>query len=722
MHRLRLASGLIAIGLSCAAARSHAAECSLAYPFVSDEPRTSVAFHEAAVLRGFSPERTITAAPGTTIKVWYNDEHALLLGVRQVRVKTAAGTTTTDYPVSAMTANPDAAIAPQVGTTALDGDQAGTDTASCDGFADRCDRPLFPALFLTDITADADNRAGDWQYGGAPIPPHAVFGTWKAAVRIVDKTKSPAKVSVVPDGNPVKNHWNLGAGAAAPAGLEDEGYGAEVRWSVDQLVAAGRMVLGHSYRVQFMVHDGDQGGKGGDVGEACVDVVLPACVTAADCDDQNACTTETCVAGVCHRSTAAACTPCDSPEDCDDGDACTRETCAGGICGGSRLSGCMPCAVAAACDDRDACTVERCDAGVCAHDTMDGCVSCATAGDCNDGNGCTDDACMEGRCRFEPMPGCLTCRTAADCDDRNACTTERCDDGVCGEVAIADCTPCIVNADCNDGSACTTDTCERGACNHAFEQDCVPCTAPSHCDDRNACTTDTCADGVCAHEAVPECVACTTAADCRDDDACTNEGCVAGVCRTLHLFDCARPAEVCGDCVDNDDDGLTDFEDPACCLQLHTMGLFRGRIVPRGTGASGLRLRTELACSGGAAIDPLAQDVFLQVRAEGGRGDLLCARIPAGKFMWMRRAYRFWDRSRAVASAKGLQDMTVKVGRRGRIRFKTHGPEVEMLDAGQGRLRVTVAMYGAGGTGPENTCWSSMVPFRASRRGKLLTP
>jgi len=32
---------------------------------------------------------------------------------------------------------------------------------------------------------------------------------------------------------------------------------------------------GHVYRLLFMVHDGDQHGSGGDVGEACVNMYIP---------------------------------------------------------------------------------------------------------------------------------------------------------------------------------------------------------------------------------------------------------------------------------------------------------------------------------------------------------------------------------------------------------------------------------------------------------------
>jgi hypothetical protein len=123
---------------------------------------------------------------------------------------------------------------------------------------------MWPVLFLTDVTADANSHTGDWQLGGAPLAPTAIFGTWKAAVRTVNKTVSPNTVTITPDADPAKNNWNLGAGSdPVPAGLANEGYGAEVRWEV-------ALSPGHSYRLQVLVHDGDQNKGGGDSGEACV--------------------------------------------------------------------------------------------------------------------------------------------------------------------------------------------------------------------------------------------------------------------------------------------------------------------------------------------------------------------------------------------------------------------------------------------------------------------
>jgi hypothetical protein len=123
---------------------------------------------------------------------------------------------------------------------------------------------MWPVLFVTDISTDPNSKAGDWQQGGRPIAPNAVFGTWKAAVRTVDNTASPPAVTITPDADPAKNNWTLGTGAnTPPAGLSNEGFGTEARWNVS-------LIPGHSYRLQVIVHDGDQNKAGGDSGEACV--------------------------------------------------------------------------------------------------------------------------------------------------------------------------------------------------------------------------------------------------------------------------------------------------------------------------------------------------------------------------------------------------------------------------------------------------------------------
>jgi hypothetical protein len=62
----------------------------------------------------------------------------------------------------------------------------------------------------------------------------------------------------------MSNKWNLGSGSDPVPSLTKtctEGYGTELLFEVG-------LISGHSYRLQVIVHDGDQN-KGGDSGEGC---------------------------------------------------------------------------------------------------------------------------------------------------------------------------------------------------------------------------------------------------------------------------------------------------------------------------------------------------------------------------------------------------------------------------------------------------------------------
>jgi hypothetical protein len=250
------AAGTIPIGgstgvFSCTPGREELIITDCGYPNATNSPLSSTVFNENEVLRAIRPAGSW---PNGIVQMFYNDEHALTLGVRQVGVKTSSGTSTTDFPVTPLATNPGSAIDPQLGTTMLNGVQSGLDASF---------RPMWPALFITDISNNPAEREGDWQMGGRPSAPNAIFGSWKAAVRTVDMTKNPAVTTITPDADPAKNNWNLAGGDPVPAGLANEGFGAEARWNVT-------LTPGHSYRLQVLVHDGDQNKAGGDSGEACV--------------------------------------------------------------------------------------------------------------------------------------------------------------------------------------------------------------------------------------------------------------------------------------------------------------------------------------------------------------------------------------------------------------------------------------------------------------------
>src|SRR5262249_25541723 len=90
-----------------------------------------------------------------------------------------------------------------------------------------------------------------------------IFGTWKTATM--------SGTSITPGADPAQNDWNLGTGADPIPNAQSLGYGTEVVWNVNDL----GLIPGHAYRLQAMVHDGDQTRTGGDGGESCVNVIIP---------------------------------------------------------------------------------------------------------------------------------------------------------------------------------------------------------------------------------------------------------------------------------------------------------------------------------------------------------------------------------------------------------------------------------------------------------------
>ncbi|HSY38359.1 MAG TPA: hypothetical protein VLA79_02490 [Polyangia bacterium] len=277
------------------------------YPATTSNPLTSTVFNENEVFRAIRPAG---AWPNGVVQMFYNDEHAMTLGVREVAVKSSSGTTTTDYPITPLATDPGSSTSPQTGTNMLVGDQSGLDPSL---------RPMWPSLFISDISVDPNNRSGDWQQGGAPTAPNAIFGSWKAAVRTVDNTKTPSVVTITPDADPAKNNWMLAGGDTPPSGLANEGYGAEARWNV-------QLVAGHSYRLQVLVHDGDQNKGGGDSGEACV----LFCAGADSCTGSECSSTGTGGSGgtpQCPSGTTACSSGGVDPATCPSGSVCANGCC-----------------------------------------------------------------------------------------------------------------------------------------------------------------------------------------------------------------------------------------------------------------------------------------------------------------------------------------------------------------------------------------------------------
>ena len=233
------------------------------------------------------------AAPAK-IEGFFNDEWPLTLGC-----------TTTANPVAALPSDPGTVSYPGLGDP------------TCN---DSVGRPMRPALFITDITADPTCKAGDQQAGGKAYDAIGISGTWTYA----NATGTPVKPNQT---TTPYNLWNLGTAAdplpasvsaqcpctgtpgtaACPGtGYTSKGYGAEA-------VYEAALVSGHSYRLQIMGHDGDQT-QGGDSGEACVTF----------CAGNGVCPKRTCAAnypGKCGPQSDG----CSGTLDC--GTCCTPRTC-----------------------------------------------------------------------------------------------------------------------------------------------------------------------------------------------------------------------------------------------------------------------------------------------------------------------------------------------------------------------------------------------------------
>ncbi len=166
-------------------------ECDIYYEYQSSNPLTNLEFNENEVLRAFRPN---IAFKDGTVQMFYNDEHTLTLGISQVSVKTAGGTTVTNCALSAFPgASPPCdpvpgvnggfachVVNPDVGTTANPSNPA--DDATCvQNNVDPSGRPLYPALFITDLTQNGPTACSPtWQ----SAPPAGTFcGDWQFARR-----------------------------------------------------------------------------------------------------------------------------------------------------------------------------------------------------------------------------------------------------------------------------------------------------------------------------------------------------------------------------------------------------------------------------------------------------------------------------------------------------------------------------------------------------------
>ncbi len=272
--------------------------------------------------------------------------------------------------------------------------------------------------------------------------------------------------------------------------------------------------------------------------------------TPIDCNDDNACTSDTCDPEIGCVWTNLTGTPCSDDDactagdhceggyctftdyvDCDDNEFCTDDWCQSFAFPDSPAGCHHDPKTGTACDDNNACTTQ---------DECNQFGKCAGGPplDCDDHEACTDDSC-------DPATGCKhTARTGQPCTDNDACTNG----DVCTSFGTCQSGPPL---DCDDGNPCTTDGCDPSSgCTHT--PNALPCSdnnactsgdhcsggscqpgAPLDCDDGNNCTTDGCNPATgCTHVA--------NSAGCSDGNVCTTgDHCAGGACVSSGALDCA---------------------------------------------------------------------------------------------------------------------------------------------------------------------------------------
>jgi len=174
------------------------------------------------------------------------------------------------------------------------------------------------------------------------------------------------------------------------------------------------------------------------------------------------------------------------------------------------------------------------------------------------------------------------------------------------------------------------------------------------------------------------------------------------------------PTEVCGNCADDDGDGLTDDEDPACCAHPAAMQVKKVVIVPGPAGAmkGHLSLTAILAQTGFADVDPTRDDVAVQFH--NPNGELLCATAPHER--WTRERHRgpFQFADPTGTMAQGLRKMQIKVQKNGSTRFTTAGKKMDLGRYAQPTFTTTVRV-GIGARRPPSRCGTGGTRSSSSR-------
>jgi hypothetical protein len=166
------------------------------------------------------------------------------------------------------------------------------------------------------------------------------------------------------------------------------------------------------------------------------------------------------------------------------------------------------------------------------------------------------------------------------------------------------------------------------------------------------------------------------------------------------------PAETCGNCADDDEDGAVDYEDSDCCAAPAAMQVSKGRLTGKaGTTGGKLKLSAVLAQAGFADVDPTQSDVSIQLRNAGG--ELLCTTV--SRTLWKKKRKAFAFRDPSGARAGGLTAADVKPQKSGVVRFSAAGKGFDVGRFAGPSLGVTVRVG--------ERCSRGTLPLRQTKKG-----
>jgi Dictyostelium (slime mold) repeat len=201
------------------------------------------------------------------------------------------------------------------------------------------------------------------------------------------------------------------------------------------------------------------------------------------------CNTAVCTNGTCGTTAVV----------CNDNNACTTDTC------DVAQGGCVHTLIS--CDDSNACTTDSCD-------PASGCVH--TAVDCNDGNACTTESC-------DPAVGCVY--EDVVCDDSNICTADSCDPATgCINEPIAGC--CFTDDECGEDQVCSGNVCTDNPHPECASATCGSFTPCSSSNGDCVCGSIVGGGGFC----VPGSTDCAGLSSCDTNDCAANEVCLQNTC------------------------------------------------------------------------------------------------------------------------------------------------------------------------------------------------